>query len=80
MPIDFSQHDTFLDRLLKVPQLYSARISPDGNFVAWIWAGLAETTQLWVTAANGAEQPRCLVGDDWDCDSFRWAPDSASIV
>jgi dipeptidyl aminopeptidase/acylaminoacyl peptidase len=80
MPIDLSRHDAFLDRLLKVPQLYSARISPDGNRVAWIWAGLAETTQLWVTAASGKESPRCLVGDDWDCDSFRWAPDSGSIV
>jgi dipeptidyl aminopeptidase/acylaminoacyl peptidase len=80
MPIDLSQHDAFLDRLLKVPQLYSARISPDGRFVAWIWAGLAETTQLWVTAADGAGRPRCLVGDEWDCDSFRWAPDSNSIV
>jgi dipeptidyl aminopeptidase/acylaminoacyl peptidase len=80
MPIDLSQHDAFLDRLLKVPQLYSARISPDGNLVAWIWAGLAETTQLWVTAADGTGTPRCLVGDEWDCDSFRWAPDSGSIV
>ena len=80
MPIDFSQHDSFLDRLLKVPQLYSARISPDGIFVAWIWAGLAETTQLWVTAASGTEAPRCLIADEWDCDSFRWAPDSGSIV
>jgi dipeptidyl aminopeptidase/acylaminoacyl peptidase len=80
MPIDLSQHDAFLDRLLKVPQLYSARISPDGNLVAWIWAGLAETTQVWVTAADGAGKARCLVGDEWDCDSFRWAPDSGSIV
>jgi dipeptidyl aminopeptidase/acylaminoacyl peptidase len=80
MPIDLFQHDAFLDRLLKVPQLYSARISPDGRFVAWIWAGLAETTQLWVTAADGTGAPRCLVGDEWDCDSFRWAPDSGSIV
>jgi dipeptidyl aminopeptidase/acylaminoacyl peptidase len=80
MPADLTQHDAFLDRLLKVPQLYGAKISPDGNRVAWIWAGLAETTQLWVTAASGMEQPRRLVGDDWDCDSFRWAPDSGSIV
>jgi dipeptidyl aminopeptidase/acylaminoacyl peptidase len=80
MPIDLSRHDAFLDRLLKVPQLYSARISPDGHCVAWIWAGLAETTQLWVTAADGQETPRCLVADEWDCDSFRWAPDSQSIV
>lgn len=80
MPTDLAQHDDFLDRLLKVPQLYSARISPDGRWVAWIWAGLSETTQLWVAASDGGAPPRCLVADDWDCDSFRWAPDSASIV
>ena len=80
MPIDFSQHDAFLDRLLRVPQLYGAKISPDGSHVAWIWAGLAETTQLWVTAASGKETPRCLIADEWDCDSFRWAPDGGSIV
>ena len=80
LAIELSRHDAFLDRLLQVPQLYSARISPDGNGVAWIWAGLAETTQLWVTAADGKSAPRCLVADAWDCDSFRWAPDSGSIV
>ena len=52
--LDLSQHDDFLDRLLRVPQLYSARISPDGQWVAWIWAGLAETTQLWLAASGGA--------------------------
>jgi dipeptidyl aminopeptidase/acylaminoacyl peptidase len=80
MPIDLSPHDDFLDRLLKVPQLYGARISPDGNYVAWIWAGLAETTQLWLADARGSVPPRCLVADDWDCDTFRWAPDSASLI
>ncbi|HVO03810.1 MAG TPA: prolyl oligopeptidase family serine peptidase [Candidatus Cybelea sp.] len=80
LPRDIAQHDDFLDTLLHVPQLYMARISPDGRWAAWIWAGLAETTQLWIAAADGQTPPRCLVGDDWDCDSFRWAPDSAAIV
>jgi dipeptidyl aminopeptidase/acylaminoacyl peptidase len=80
MPTDLSQHDAFLDRLLKVPQLYGARISPDGNWVAWIWAGLSETTQLWIADSKGTAAPRSLVADDWDCDSFRWAPDSASLI
>ena len=85
MTIDLSQHDDFLDRLLKVPRLYGARLSPDGRRVAWIWAGLAETTQLWVASTDGAGadgtgQPRCLVADDWDCDYFLWVPDSESLV
>jgi dipeptidyl aminopeptidase/acylaminoacyl peptidase len=77
---DLSTHDAFLDALLRVPQLYGARISPDGRHVAWIWAGLSETTQLWVAAADGASAPKQLVADDWDCDSFRWTPDSRAIV
>ena len=79
-PADLAKHDAFLDALLHVPQLYSARISPDGKWVAWIWAGLAETTQLWVAPSDGAAAPHALVADDWDCDSFRWAPDSRGIV
>ena len=80
MPTDLSQYDAFLDRLLKVPQLYGARISPNGHWVAWIWAGLSETTQLWISVIDQTEPPRCLVADDWDCDTFRWTPDSRSII
>ena len=32
MPIDLSRHDVFLDALLRVPELYGARISPDGRW------------------------------------------------
>ena len=77
---DLSQHDDVLDRLLRVPQLYGARISPDGQWVAWIWSGLAETTQLWLAAAGGIAPPRALVADGWDCDFFRWTPDSLGLV
>jgi dipeptidyl aminopeptidase/acylaminoacyl peptidase len=80
MTLNLSIHDEFLDRLLRVPQLYGARISPDGQWVAWIWAGIAETTQLWIAAAGGIAAPRPLVADSWDCDSFRWTPDSLGIV
>jgi dipeptidyl aminopeptidase/acylaminoacyl peptidase len=80
MTLDLSLHDNFLGRLLRVPQLYSARISPDGQWVAWIWSGLAETTQLWLAASGGIAAPRPLVADGWDCDSFRWTPDSLGIV
>jgi dipeptidyl aminopeptidase/acylaminoacyl peptidase len=79
-PKDLSIHDAFLDTLLRVPAIYGARISPDGRLVAWIWAGLSETTQLWVAPSDGKALPRPLVADDWDCDFFRWTPDSRAIV
>lgn len=72
--------DAFLRRLLQVPLMIEPRLSPDGNWVAWIWAGLDKTTQMWLAPSNGNVAPRCLVADDWDCDRFTWSPDSTSIV
>ncbi len=81
----------FLDRLLAVPLLLEARLSPDAQWIAWIWGGLAETTQLWLAPADGSTclrgaasarqaPPRRLLGGDRDCDWFRWAPDSRSLI
>ena len=80
LPPDLAQFDAFLDRLLAVPLLGTARLSPDGRWVAWLWSGLADTRQLWLVPADASVSPRCIVGDDWDCDTFHWAPDSHSIV
>ena len=77
---EIARQDEFLERLLAVPQIMGPRLSPDGKQVAWIWAGLAETTQLWLAPSDGATAPRSLVADDWDCDRFAWAPDSQSII
>ncbi|MBI2254977.1 MAG: S9 family peptidase [Proteobacteria bacterium] len=77
---DLSAHDAFLDRLLDLPTIYSAGLSPDGARLAWIWAKLGATTQLWLQPADGSAAPRCLVDDGWDCDYFTWARDGQSIV
>ncbi|WP_374655449.1 alpha/beta fold hydrolase [Dongia sp.] len=77
---DIAAQDAFLDRLLDLPTIYSAGLSPDGTQLAWIWAKLAPTTQLWLQPADGSAGPRCLVDDGRDCDYFVWARDSRSIV
>jgi len=77
---DLSAHDAFLDRLLDLPTIYSAGLSPDGTQLAWIWAKLAPTTQLWLQPADGSVAPRCLVDDGLDCDYFIWARDGKSII
>lgn len=80
MQNDLTTIDPFLDRLLDLPTIYSAGLSPDGTQLAWIWAKLAPTTQLWLQPADGSAQPRCLVDDGRDCDYLIWARDSRSIV
>jgi len=73
--------DTFLDRLLDLPGIYAAGLSPDGQQLAWIWAKLGATMQLWLQPADGSVVPRCLVNDErMDCDFFIWARDGKSIV
>lgn len=78
--IDLSAHDAFLDRLLDLPTIYSAGLSPDGTQLAWIWAKLSPTTQLWLQPSDGSATPRCLVDDGLDCDYFIWARDGQSLI
>lgn len=77
---DLTANDPFLDRLLDLPTIYSAGLSPDGTQLAWIWAKLGPTTQLWLQPADGSAEPRCLVDDGRDCDYLIWARDSRSII
>jgi dipeptidyl aminopeptidase/acylaminoacyl peptidase len=77
---DLSAIDPFLDRLLSLPTLYSASLSPDGQQLALIWGKLGPTAQLWLQPADGSLAPHCLVDDGWDCDYVTWARDSLSII
>ena len=79
-PLDLTTVDPFLGRLLNLPALYSASLSPDGTQLAWIWAKLGPVTQLWWQPADGGTAPRCLVDDGRDCDYLIWARDSRSLI
>lgn len=72
--------DPFLDRLLSLPTLYSASLSPDGTQLALIWGKLGPTAQLWLQPADGSQPPRCLIDDGRDCDYVIWARDSQSMI
>ena len=51
---DLAQHDEFLDRLLAVPVIGAARLSPDGKWVAWLLSGLGETLAAGQIVTTGA--------------------------
>lgn len=80
LSFDLAAIDPFLDRLLRLPTLYSASLSPDGRQLALIWGKLGPTTQLWLQPADGSAPPRCLVDDGRDCDYVIWARDGNSLV
>ena len=59
------------------PRLLSGRLSPDGEWVAYIAAftGDLQRDGLWVQRVRGDEARRLIIWGD-----YRWAPDSASLI
>ena len=59
------------------PRLLSSRLSPDGEWVAYVAAftGSAERDGLWVRHVHGDEARRLDIWGD-----YRWAPDSSSLI
>ena len=45
---DLSTHDAFLDRLLDLPTIYSAGMSPDGTQLAYLAPDDKNVLQVWV--------------------------------
>ncbi|TDQ84206.1 dipeptidyl aminopeptidase/acylaminoacyl peptidase [Dongia mobilis] len=80
MTLDLTRFDPFLARLLSLPTLYGAVLSPDGSQLALIWGKLGPTAQLWLQPADGSASPRCLVSDKWDCDYVIWSRDGRSLI
>ena len=59
------------------PRLLSGRLSPDGEWVAYIAAftGDLQRDGLWVQRVRGDEARRLAIWGD-----YRWAPDSSSLI
>ena len=59
------------------PRLLSGRLSPDGEWVAYVAAftGDLQRDGLWVQRVRGDEARRLIIWGD-----YRWAPDSASLI
>ena len=54
----------------------NARISPDGELLAFIWA-VTGARQLWVTAQSGGQPTQLTFGNG--VTNFRWSPDGQSL-
>src|SRR5687767_7671572 len=76
--------------LLKVQQLGSPEISPDGRWVVYTVKSVVTKpatagefgyrTQLWLTATDGATPPRELTHAEQAATSPQWSPDGRSIA
>lgn len=69
-----------LDRLLGVPLLFQPAVSPDGRWIAWSWAGVRPTAQVFLVPTDGSSAPRSLELASEDAMVTAWAPDSSAVI
>ncbi len=62
------------------PVPWSAKVSPDGRWVAWAWAGIGGAADVFVAPTDGSEPPRPLTATPEHSLPRSWAPDSRSLV
>jgi dipeptidyl aminopeptidase/acylaminoacyl peptidase len=72
--------DQFLDALLTLPRLFGGSVSPDGKWVAWMWSGIALTTDVYAVRTDGALPPIQLTDTAENSYFIAWTPDSESLI
>jgi dipeptidyl aminopeptidase/acylaminoacyl peptidase len=69
-----------LDALLRLPTVYSAEISHDGQWAAWELAGPHPTTTIYAAPTDGSQPPRRLTGDDQQPHLWGWHPRERAVI
>ncbi len=47
------------------PTIWTPRVSGDGKWLVWAWAGITETANIWIVSTDGSSKPQMLTnGDD----------------
>lgn len=72
--------EQFLDALLALPKLYGGWVSRNGKWVAWMWAGIAPTVDVYVAPTDGSEPPMRLTDTNENTRFVSWMPNSESII
>jgi len=72
--------EAYLDELLSLPGLFSATISPDGKYVAWVWVRTAPTCEVYIAPTDGSSDPIRMTDTPQNTYFASWAPDSSAIL
>lgn len=77
-----TSNDQYLDQLLSLPKLYGSATSPDGRWVAWVWAGIGATMDVYAVPTDASAEPICLTQGYQGQDSWlvSWMPNSKAVV
>ncbi len=71
-----------LEALLTLPDMYDYRpkVSPDGQWVAWVWYRLSKAANVYATKADGSQAPVQLTVTDENTALVSWTPDSKAVI
>jgi dipeptidyl aminopeptidase/acylaminoacyl peptidase len=75
-----SAGDALLERLLTLPLVGAAELSPDGRWVAWSWSGPAPTPQVHLAPTDGSALPRRLTEGSANAQLLGWAAAGDRLV
>ncbi|MBN9387357.1 MAG: S9 family peptidase [Chloroflexi bacterium] len=70
----------FLEALLAVPNIRRYKVSPNGEWVAWIWVGLHPTAEVYVAATDGSTGPIRFTDTPENTQLVGWSADSRSVI
>ena len=72
--------DTYLQQLLRLPEVTSAYLSPDGRWIAFDWNRRHPNRDVFLSPADGSAPPLALSHTPEATRFVSWAPDSRAVV
>ncbi len=72
--------DAFLQHLLSLPSVVTARLSPDGRWVAFEWYRIHENLDVFVVPTDGSALPKALTHTPEFTELVSWAPQSQAVI
>ncbi len=69
-----------LDALISLPKLFAPKVSRDGMKVAWTWAQVGPTADVFYAPTDGSSAPIRLTNTEHDTWVVSWTPDSQGLI
>ncbi len=70
----------FIQKLLALPTVMAARLSPDRRWVAFEWYRVHENIDVFFVPVDGSSEPTALTHTSEATDLVSWVPDSGSVI
>lgn len=72
--------DQYLEHLLSLPDLWGAKVSPDGKWAAWTWYRAGPAADVYAAPTDGSRPPTRLSDTANDTILVSWTPDSQAVI